>query len=740
MPRTWWGGRATARPGLRRFAHAVALVVTALSVTLLTLAGTADSTVLNRAYYQSVLDEEDAYERLYDQVLVDPQAARVTRDLLGRVPVPQSLITANLRTVLPPATLRTLVDEQIGHGLDYLRGRDDRLGVSVDLTPVLTNIGSVAQIYLGDLVATAQGRQSADFPAFMGQLSGALGDIAAGRRPVALPELKLGAATARKATDLLVGALPESVGPALRPQVSAALASGDTATALAAVGPYLIGDKAPEARRELAGITDNGQWRIVPDLEAEGVDLGPVKAARAFTHLGLEVMRGAALAAGLVAIGLFLWKGPPGWARRLRALGLALAAGGLLAGLVVLLAYGQLGDLVREPPASWPPSLAELTDDVQHRAAGSLLSVGLLTAAAPLTAGLLLAAGAHLWPRVAASPAGARVALVRAVAAAAALVVAGAVAGAVFVPRAAGKGAGDLCLGSAALCERRYDEVAYLATHNAMSTTEDRYIGPLQDPGITAQLNAGARALLIDTYTWETPEEAVERLRIAEFAPGLKEQIRALSEAANPPRPGLWLCHGVCRAGATPLVPALREIGAWLEENRGDVVTLIVQDAITGEQTAGAFREAGLERYLMTPQADPAKPWPKLGDMIRDNHRLVVFAEQADGPAPWYRNFYAYGMETPFAFRKPAEMSCVPHRGGTGKRLFLLNHFITRDGGSRLDAGEVNARAYVLDRAARCERERGRPVNFVAVDYATIGDAKGAVDALNNARRKGGDK
>nr|WP_191094859.1 hypothetical protein [Streptomyces kanamyceticus] len=76
----------------------------------------------------------------------------------------------------------------------------------------------------------------------------------------------------------------------------------------------------------------------------------------------------------------------------------------------------------------------------------------------------------------------------------------------------------------------------------------------------------------------------------------------------------------------------------------------------------------------------------------------------------------------------------MPHRGGADKRLFLLNHFITDAGGSRLDAAVVNSRRFILDRVHRCEAERGRPVNFAAVDFATIGDALGAVDALNDER------
>ncbi|WP_443049204.1 hypothetical protein [Streptomyces sp. NBC_00316] len=82
-------------------------------------------------------------------------------------------------------------------------------------------------------------------------------------------------------------------------------------------------------------------------------------------------------------------------------------------------------------------------------------------------------------------------------------------------------------------------------------------------------------------------------------------------------------------------------------------------------------------------------------------------------------------MPTPFSFRSPAEMSCVSHRGGTGKRLFLLHHFITVAGGSRIGAGKVNARDRVLHRAHRCAAQRGSPVSVIAVDRTTIGPPAG---------------
>ncbi|MET8685217.1 hypothetical protein ABZV77_13460 [Streptomyces sp. NPDC004732] len=727
---------ATAAGRRRSWVRPVAWGVLTLATFVLVLAGCARATVLNRAFYQAVLDEQGAYERLYDEVLVDPATARVTRDLLGRLPVPEAQVTANLKNVLPPATLRTLVDEQIGHAVGYLRGAEPHLRLSVDLRPVLTNIGSFAEIYLGDLVASAQGRQSPDFAAFARELTAALDDISRGRRPENLPELRLEPTTARQAAEWLMGPVPEDRRAALRPQVEASLGTGDVASALAAVGPYALGDRVSGAASDLSVLTDDGHWNAVPDLAAAGVDLGAAEQARHFTKLALGWVQGIACVLALASGGLLAFTGSASWPVRVRRVGTALAAGGALAAVVLALARWQVGELLVRPPASWPPSVRDLLDDVQHGGADALTSVGLITAALPLLAGLALTGAAWAYEKVVARR-GARLTGRRRTAVfgtAGGVLVAVAMVGAVLAPMAAGKEARELCLGSESLCDRRYDQVAYLATHNSMSTTADRFIGPLQDPDIVAQLDAGARGLLIDTQTWETPAEVSERLREADFPPDMKQQITRLVERANPPRPGMWLCHAVCRAGAIPLVETLRKIGTWLDEHPGEIVTLVVQDAIDGEQTRQAFRRAGLERLVFTPHADPDRPWPTLGEMIGSGRRLVVFAEQADGPAPWYRNFYRYGMETPFAYTAPEQMNCVPHRGGTGKRLFLLNHFITDMGGSRLDAAVVNKRDFILERARRCEKERGRPVNFVAVDFATIGDALGAVETLNRQR------
>ncbi|TGA88701.1 hypothetical protein [Streptomyces sp. MZ04] len=714
---------------LRRRLRPVAWIVAVLCVAVLAATATARSTLLSPGFHQRVLDEQHAYDRLYNEVLVDPGTLPVTRDLLARLPVPEAAVTSNLKIVLPPETLRTMADRQIAEVTGYLRGEHDTLRLTVDLRPLLTNVGNLAQTYFGDLVASVQRQPEPDFPAFLADLGKSANAVAEGVPPAGLPTLELSRDQAVAATRALLQVVPDDRRDELRPEVEVALDSGDVASALAAVGPEAVSDRTRRATEQLRGTVGGDTWDITADLDTSSDALAPLHRARSVTHLAQGVVEPLAALLGVAALA-FLWvSGPAAPARRLMGLGWALAAGGTLTGLCVVAARMATDDGVISTPASWPGSVSRLVDDLGSAAVDGVLTTATVAAYILLAAGALLVAVGWAWTTGPALTVRPRRAQMLAVGVAGA-----ALGGVVLAPVAAGRAEPRVCQGSSRLCDRGYDEIAQLTSHNAMSTTADQFIGPLQDPHITAQLNDGVRALQIDTYTWERPEQIAERLEGSEFSPRLQGQILAAINKFNPPRDGLWLCHSVCRAGAIGLVPTLREVGDWLRAHPTDVVTLIVQDAVGAEATAAVFEEAGLTDLLFAPDPDPSHPWPDLGEMIDSGKRLVVFAERADGPASWYRNFYRYGMETPYAFRTPADMTCVPHRGGTDKRLFLLNHFITIDGGSRLDAGTVNTRAAVLDRVHACERERGSPVNFVAVDYLTIGDARGAVDALNAER------
>ncbi|MEU6083517.1 hypothetical protein [Streptomyces sp. NPDC047108] len=689
------GSTALSRRQWRRRAVCwLAFLSVVVSTVALVAAATARSTALSSAYYEGVLDEERAYDRLYDEVLADPESSEVTGEILARLPVPRGIVTSDIRNVLPPEAVRALAEQQIGNAVGYLRGDRPALRLTADLRPVLANFEDLTRVYFGDLVAAVE-----EWPADDGDDAGPW-TAATARDPLRpRPTAGLGGSPP---TGTLAAPLPDGRGPA---------------------GSDVLEGTRPQPVAGLGHQDRDGVALVRKARSIARLSLGPVQTGAVILGVG-----------GLVA----LWAAVPGtYARRLTAVGAATATGGVLAAAAAGGARIAAARAMPAPSASWPPSLARLVEDVQTTAADRLLQAGLLAALVPVTAGLLAAGAGLLWRRTgrrrAAGTPVSRPARAWTVTAGVAVI---ATAGAALAPTTMG-GTPRRCQGSAALCALRYDEVAQLATHNAVSTTEDRFVGPLQDLGVTAQLDAGVRALLVDTRTPETPQGLTWRVDASAFrdrAPASDADRTRFLHRAGSRREGLMPCHSECGDAAVALVPTLRKVGAWTRAHPTEVVTLIVQDAVNGEETVRAFREAGLEDLLYVPDRDADRPWPTLGEMVRGGRRLVVFAEKADGPASWYRPFYRYAMETPSAVRSPQEMNCAPHRGGDGKRLFLMHHVVTRDSGGRPGAGRITSRERVLERALACERERGRPVTFVAVGHTTIGDAKGAVDALNAAR------
>ncbi|WP_435613248.1 hypothetical protein [Streptomyces sp. bgisy159] len=721
-----------------RWLGPLAWAVAVLSLTALAASAVARATVLSPGFYGSVLDDEHAYKRFYDEVLVDPHNARLTDDLLGRLPVTRSTVTANVKVVIPPETLRAMTERQIAEMVRYLAGDRDRLLLTIDLQPLVDNVETLSRIYFADAVASVQQRSEPDFEAFVDRLARAASALVAGKVPdEGLPTLALSDDQAVAATTALLRLVPQDERTRLRPEVESALDDGDVASALATVAPVALSDRTRTAAVDLFREAGGGTWVITADLDPAGDVLAPVERTRAVTRYLGEVVEPAAAGLGAASLILLLWLPtrlfpPRPLAQRLMPLGWALTATACLTAVEVLLLRLAIGgDGLLVSPGSWSPSVARLAEDLQVTAVNRVLTIASVVALSLLAAGALLVTVSWVWqtrPRVAVRAENRRGLALTALASAIALT------GMNLAPVTLAGAAPRVCQGSARLCQARYDEIAQLASHNAMATTADRFIGPLQDPDVVGQLNAGVRTLLLDTHHWETPEELADRLSDSDFSPALRAQLTRALARANPPRPGWWLCHSACGAGAIELVPTLHRIGEWLRTHPTEVVTLIIQDGIGPYETARAFAQAGLTDLLFEPDDDPDKPWPRLGTMIDSGRRLVVFAEKADGPAPWYRNFYRYGMETPFAVHSPDTMTCLPNRGGTDKRLFLLNHFVTAGGGRRLGAGVVNSRERILDRAHRCEQERGRPVNFIAVDYVTVGSARAAVDALNAER------
>lgn len=292
------------------------------------------------------------------------------------------------------------------------------------------------------------------------------------------------------------------------------------------------------------------------------------------------------------------------------------------------------------------------------------------------------------------------------------------------------------CNGSAALCDKRLDEVRFVGTHNSMS--DPSFLFAAQDAGIPAQLADGVRALLIDThYGFQTPrgvatdldQPSKSRAKVedevgAEFVETAQRLRTRIGYEGGGTRE-VFLCHAFCEVGAAPALETLEAVHRFLVEHPEEVLILSIEDDTAAADTAKLIRDSGLINEVYRGAA--TSPWPTLRELIERNERVVVLIENDPGDEPWMHRQSEIAQETPYHFATAAELgaenSCRPNRGGTKGSLLLLNHWVDTSPAPRTSiAREVNARGFLGGRIERCERERGLVANVVAVDFYRQGD------------------
>jgi hypothetical protein len=701
---------------LRWWAPAVAGI--ALAVLFLSL--TARLTVLDARYDQRAVARSHAYERLYTQVLPTPAAQRVLRDVLSPLPVAPSFVLANNRLLLPPDVLSEVVDQALAQFVAYVLGGRDGLDVPRILRPVVTHTTEVSQRLLPGLITNAPHVTDSSLQRFDVDFASFIAALRSGKLPN-IPRFPLSASTADRVADTLTSGLDGQQRTTVDGQLRLLLSAGRLDDAIALVAPAYAAQY-PGLQDELTdGLSATVSTVQHPLTELRGY--GTVRTLRtvhSVVPLGLWSFPLLGSLVGLAVLALAARAAGRSETSLVAALASQLAGASLVASAVGLLTLATLPDPLRALASrgNLPASLNAILTDID----GDLRS-GIVMTYLHLCGGVLLGAGAIGLVYVIATYGVSvrhllRTALVVGTVAATTAVVA------TVIPTTAPPAT---CNGYARLCHKPYDGVAFLATHNSMASSDAGFINAEQDPTIIGQLNGGARALLIDFHYWTTGAPVERFLR--RLPPSSRRVLAPLtSDIAT--KPGVWLCHVACQLGATPAVPALHAIRDWLRSHSDAVLTLIIEDHTSPADTVDTLEKAGLRRFAWVPPA-PGAPWPTLGEMVRSGHRLVVFTERAEAPAPWIANYHQVGAETDFRARSPSDLSCAPGRGPAYARLFLLNNWISTEAPSRSEAARVNAFDTLDRRATRCRHERHMLPNFVAVDFAAIGDPLGVVDRLN---------
>ncbi len=301
-----------------------------------------------------------------------------------------------------------------------------------------------------------------------------------------------------------------------------------------------------------------------------------------------------------------------------------------------------------------------------------------------------------------------------------------------------------VCNGSAALCDRRVDEVTFAAAHNAHSnTTSPDWMFPHHRAGIPQMLREGIRMLAIDIHYGLAGGDRIKTdlssrsggklmEAVGDEAGVIAERIRNTLVGAGDGKRGLYFCHGFCELGAYQVGPVLAQIREFMVSQPDEVVVLIIEDYVSPTDLVKAFDEAGLTGMVFPGPAP--EQWPTLRTLIETNQRLIVFIESGTPGVQWLMPTAGAIQETPYTFKTPEEFSCKPNRGGTTGSLFLVNNWIETTPAPRPSNAEiVNAHEALLARAQQCWKERKKQPNFLMVDFYHSGDVAGVVAELNGA-------
>lgn len=251
------------------------------------------------------------------------------------------------------------------------------------------------------------------------------------------------------------------------------------------------------------------------------------------------------------------------------------------------------------------------------------------------------------------------------------------------------------------LSEKKYNEIAFLTTHNAFNSAQDNFIFPNQNYGITRQLVDGVRCLMIDVYNVD----------------GV---------------PTVY--HGKSILGRQPLSKNLDEIYDFLIHNPNEVVTIIFECYVLANEIQSALDSANLLSMVYTKNDN--EEWPTLQKMIDSGKRLMVFSDKKDASASqkWYHYIWKYAVETSFEVTDTDGFTSDFNRGNATNDLFILNHFVvnpTIGTGVQSKAKIVNSKTFLNNRIAKCMSEKAKFPNFVTVDFYDLGDCLSVVNQLN---------
>ncbi len=180
-------------------------LVVFLAVGILTVDRLVSNKLLNADFYADVIAEQDTYNRIYDEVMLEDEVRQASAQLFPMELVSHEDLVGIFRDVAPPEYLQGQVEGAAGSIIEYLRedaspetDHAGELRIYVDLGPALARVKPVVVGYIRgriDRIPEEQPEESECTPSRVIQLgeryTDLYHDIAAGTTPASIPSIRV---------------------------------------------------------------------------------------------------------------------------------------------------------------------------------------------------------------------------------------------------------------------------------------------------------------------------------------------------------------------------------------------------------------------------------------------------------------------------------------------------------------------------------------------------------------------